>query len=82
MRNPKDGTRDMRPLAFAVPATIDSCEKQCFFVETAKGGGRGWLTLFLFELSCGGRTVNTEAMRCYAYEVARYQALCYDDEND
>ena len=78
MRNPKDGTRDMRPLAFAVPATIDSCEKQCFFVETAKGGGRGWLTLSLFVLSCG-RTVNIEAMRCSAYGVARYKALCYND---
>ena len=72
----------MTPLAFAVTAIIDRYEKQRFFVGTAEGGGRGWLTLFLFELSCGGRTVNTEAMRCYAYEVARYQALCYDDEND
>ena len=72
----------MRPLAFAVPAIIDRYEQQRFFVGTAEEGVRGLLRLFLSELSCGGRTVNTEAMRCYAYEVARYQALCYDDEND
>ena len=79
MCNPKDGTRDRRPLAFAVPATIDSYQKQCIILGTAEGGGRGWLTLFLFVLSCGGRTVNIEAMRCSAYGVARYKALCYND---
>ena len=76
----KDGTRDMRPLAFAVPATIDSYEKQRFFVGAAEGGGRGRLTLFLFVLSCGRRAVHIEAMRCSAYKVARYQALCYTNE--
>ena len=70
----------MRALAFAVPAIIDRCEKQRFFVGTAEEGGRGWLTLFNFEQSCGGRTVNVEAKRYSAYEVARYQALCYNDE--
>ena len=77
---PKRQYRDMGPLAFAVPASTDSDDKQRFLVGTT-GGGWGRLTRAVsFGIILRGRTVNFETMTYSAYEVAMYQVRCYNDE--
>ena len=70
----------MGPLAFAVPATTDSDEKQRFVVGTT-GGSWGRLTRAVpFCIILRGPNRYFEALRWSAYEVARYQVLGFNEE--
>ena len=55
---PKRQYRDMGPLAFAVPASTDSDDKQRSSVGTTGGGWGRWTRAVSFGIILRGRTVN------------------------
>jgi len=69
----------MKPLAFAVPARIEM-NRSVISSGLQTGLGGGSLGLCCFVVSCRGRTVNVEGMRCSACNWARCRVLCYNNE--